>query len=242
MAINGRGDKASGRTKGASPGRDRHDRAFTLIELLVVISIIALLIGLLLPALSRAKKAAQFAQCANNTKALITATMMYASDSNDQTPLPNWRSIDHVGPGWLYYGNPIPYNREKRETGTLFPYLNSHDIYHCPMHEEPWTRTEQLTSYLMNGAVVAFGRETRPFFVYQFRPDAIIFWEPGKTTDGWNDGSSYPTEGLTERHEKGSTVACVDGHTEYFTRAEFEKEVAARPGRLWCVPGDPDGG
>ena len=60
-----------------------HRRSFTLIELLIVIAIIAILAGMLLPALNKARNEAKFIQCKNNMKTLGTAAILYTDSFQD---------------------------------------------------------------------------------------------------------------------------------------------------------------
>jgi prepilin-type N-terminal cleavage/methylation domain-containing protein/prepilin-type processing-associated H-X9-DG protein len=146
---------------------------FTLIELLVVIAIIAILAGMLLPALSKAKQKAQAIKCVSNLRQTMLAGKMYTDDNNGK------HVVAYIFP---------PYSKGLTTWFQLLqPYLASTNVLLCPSRKEKPLELERWDGIAVNVPTVSdyainhqFAGELSSYVPYEHKPEASII-SPART-------------------------------------------------------------
>ncbi len=207
----------------------RPHSAFTLIELLVVIAIIAILAGMLLPALGKAKDRAQLTTDLSQIRQILLGAHQFASDNRDYIPFCGWGGLPDRD-CWAYSkdlakfpgtGNNsasvLSNQVQAFKAGQLAPYISTEKVMTCPkdltermsgVKQKQYLRRDiKIISYLWNGAINNY--ETGDASVTMsrwplstFRPTGMLIWEADEMQSEYvfNDASSTPHEGISRRH------------------------------------------
>jgi len=221
--------------------RELFRRGFTLVELLVVIGIIALLISILLPALSRAREGGNKVACLSNLKQLGNAMSMYCSDNKGY--FPRSAASGQSADDWIFWDG-----RDVND-GPLVKYLGNTFVanhYRCPSDDAAASRAPFAYSYSMNefmGGLIppASGADLhKRIKITQVirHTEKILLLDEASTTidDGcWAPQRYDPAAGaasrnlLSNRHDKSSenkndpnagkgNVLFVDFHADFIDR------------------------
>jgi len=206
----------------SGPRMNRKSQAgFTLIELLVVIAIISLLVSILLPSLSKAKKLANSVKCASNVRGIVLALNIYLAESDARYPKVLSRS-EYGGGGWWGWnyvwaqGLINEYGDFCDVTSTQFNSYDADDMLHCPLSSANWPDFYRYSSYTpkiyWSGVSCLWSEMKAEEYRTQYPYEGLIGDNSnehnGHPEDDWASGAIY----------NASTVGWEgfpDGHVEF---------------------------
>ncbi len=217
---------------------------FTLIELLVVIAIIALLLGILLPGLSKAREAGRFVTCRSNIRQVGLAFWTYAADYK-VIPGAYWQgptNLDWCGRNNQRY-NQQPTNwTHPIQTSVLYPYMGSQDrTFICPTGRRPNQWFDYTMPIRFAGARVDLDWKVsypeQPLNAASvrryFQAIPILIEE-----DEWwynvsvDDGSFANLDQFSRRHTRQGNVAYLDGSVAAFESPTGGRDTLQEPNDL----------
>jgi prepilin-type N-terminal cleavage/methylation domain-containing protein/prepilin-type processing-associated H-X9-DG protein len=213
----------------------RSRRAFTLVELLVVIGIIALLVGILMPALSRAKESANRIACLANLRTLGQGFVMYTNDNRGRYPRPAAGGAKYED--WVYWENTAARPFEQSRIAPFLGKSFNRKALTCPSDDASVHPHGYPFSYTVNGNICVWQTGSPTLTTSQVRKSSekiLLIDESSQTVD---DGCWQPQHWvldqkniLANRHDKTAeastdksagrgNVLFADNHAEFIPRA-----------------------
>ena len=213
----------------------RKSSAFTLIELLVVVSIIAILVGILLPALGRARASTKAVKCLSNMRQLCVATANYQDVNKRYFPQPQLNSgivggANQASALWFNALDKYLATQEKVHTSNDPTNRSYEEFKQDPVWAEiPTagnlqrdTRTIKMNEHFGPGGTGRFIKDNNlrePARTVTFVDGRAIDVRPGVTSDS-SYGHFHAEEGTVGlRHNDGANVAFGDAHAEHVSQA-----------------------
>ncbi len=191
----------------------KQEKKFTLIELLVVIAIIAILAGMLLPALNAAKQTAQNISCLNNTKTIMQGMIFYA-DSYKYFPVRDDGTAGAYKPGRFWFQK--IYGTLSGKDGNTLVFYKQSAYFNCPAYKLSSTVAIDYNN-------IAYGKNDAlgvNYSNYMTRPDMVkrpsVVIAIGDSDDDAYYGMMICATNylIGNRHNNKASASFVDGHAE----------------------------